>query len=101
MFVFFFFRDSFLGKVLRIDVDSRTGELPYGIPPDNPFNNGYYSRPEIYALGLRNPWRCGSDTGNRETGLLLLVEPHHDKTNKMKCAPNDDSGQPGHPPKKH
>ena len=71
--VFFLSRNTLLGKVLRIDVDSRTGNLPYGIPPDNPFNNGSYPHPEIYALGLRNPWRAGMDAGDRETGLLVLL----------------------------
>ena len=52
-----------LGKMLRIDVDTRSGSLHYGIPPDNPYvgnTNGY--REEIYALGFRNPWRYSFDS---------------------------------------
>jgi glucose/arabinose dehydrogenase len=53
-----------LGKMLRIDVDTRTGDKPYGIPPDNPFVGDRNAQPEIWALGLRNPWRCSFDTGS-------------------------------------
>lgn len=59
-------RQSLLGKMLRIDVDS--GD-PYGIPPDNPFINDPSTRPEIWALGLRNPWRFSFD---RATGDLYI-----------------------------
>lgn len=51
--------DSLLGKLLRLDVD---GGDPYTIPPDNPFAAGG-GRPEIYAMGLRNPWRFSFDSG--------------------------------------
>ncbi len=49
--------DSLLGKVLRLDV---TGQETYAIPPDNPFANGG-GRAEVYAYGLRNPWRMSMD----------------------------------------
>lgn len=57
-----------LGKVLRIDVDSKSNGRPYGIPPDNPFVNNTRYLPEIYALGVRNMWRCSSDRGD-ESGV--------------------------------
>lgn len=53
-----------LGKILRIDVDKRTGNKPYGIPADNPFVNNKNANPEIWASGLRNPWRCSFDTAS-------------------------------------
>jgi len=52
--------DSLLGKLLRID--PRPGASgPYSIPPDNPFAHTPNARPEIYAYGLRNPWRFSFD----------------------------------------
>jgi glucose/arabinose dehydrogenase len=54
---------ALLGKMLRLDVDAA---FPYGIPPDNPFVRSPDVRPEIWAYGLRNPWRYAFDwlTGN-------------------------------------
>jgi glucose/arabinose dehydrogenase len=60
-----------LGKVLRIDVDSRSPGRNYGIPKDNPFVNSEGARPEIWCYGLRNPWRIAFD---RETGVLWCGE---------------------------
>lgn len=60
--------DTLLGKLLRLDVD---GDAPYRIPPDNPFVGRGSARPEIWAYGLRNPWRFSFDRG---TGQLWLAD---------------------------
>ncbi len=58
---------TLLGKLLRIDVDAET----YRVPPDNPFVNTPDAQPEIWAYGLRNPWRLSFD---RLTGDLYIAD---------------------------
>ncbi|MFI8006413.1 PQQ-dependent sugar dehydrogenase [Streptomyces sp. NPDC086010] len=58
--------DTLLGKLLRIDPG---GAEPYAVPADNPFVDDPAARDEIWAYGLRNPWRFSFDAG---TGDLLI-----------------------------
>ncbi len=58
--------ESLLGKILRLDVD---GPAPYAVPSSNPFVSRAGARPEIWAFGLRNPWRISID---RATGDLWI-----------------------------
>jgi glucose/arabinose dehydrogenase len=51
---------TLLGKLLRID-PRPNGDRPYTIPPDNPFADGVAALPEIWSVGLRNPWRFSFD----------------------------------------
>ncbi|HEX2183943.1 MAG TPA: PQQ-dependent sugar dehydrogenase [Chloroflexota bacterium] len=62
---------ALLGKMLRLDVDRAEGGRPYAIPPDNPFVGNPAFRAEIWALGLRNPWRYSFD---RATGDLYIAD---------------------------
>ncbi|KAM9359118.1 HHIP-like protein 1 [Symphorus nematophorus] len=57
-----------LGKVLRVDVENNDDGAPYSIPSDNPFLGEKEARPEIYAYGVRNMWRCSIDRGDPITG---------------------------------
>lgn len=58
---------TLLGKILRIDVDRRDEGKKFGIPKDNPFVGTEGAAPEIWAYGVRNPWRIAFD---RKTGRL-------------------------------
>jgi glucose/arabinose dehydrogenase len=66
--------ETYLGKILRIDVTSKRD--PYAIPKDNPFVNDNTFFPEIWAYGFRNPWRFSFD---RATGLLYAADVGQDR----------------------
>jgi glucose/arabinose dehydrogenase len=67
--------DELLGKILRLDVDHPNGSTPYSSPPDNPFFGATPGRDEIYAVGMRNPFRFSFD---RATGQLYVGDVGQD-----------------------
>lgn len=79
-------RQDLLGKMLRIDVDN--GD-PYGIPADNPFVNTDETLDEIWALGLRNPWRFSFD---RLTGDLWIGDVGQGNWEEVDFQPANSSG---------
>lgn len=62
---------TWLGSILRIDIDKKEGGRGYAIPKSNPFVGHKDALPEIYAYGLRNVWGMGFD---RETGQLWAAD---------------------------
>lgn len=62
---------NLLGSILRIDVDSKSGDKAYSIPKDNPFVNQSGAQPEVYAKGIRNIWRMAFDS---KTGQLWAAD---------------------------
>ncbi|MBV9775392.1 MAG: PQQ-dependent sugar dehydrogenase [Gemmatimonadetes bacterium] len=75
-----------LGKILRIDVDA--GD-PYAIPADNPFVGRAGARGEIWALGLRNPWRFSFD---RVAGLLYVADVGENDWEEVNVVPAGQGG---------
>lgn len=72
---------TLLAKMLRIDVDAGK---PYGIPADNPFKGVSGARPEIWAYGLRNPWRFSFDP---ETGDMYIADVGEGKWEEVDFQP--------------
>jgi glucose/arabinose dehydrogenase len=80
---------TFLGKLLRIDVDQSSSDRQYAIPPDNPFTNRDGAAPEIWAYGLRNPWRFWFDD---PTGTLWIADVGQGELEEINVS---DAAEPG------
>lgn len=78
--------DTLLGKLLRIDP---RGGKPYAIPSDNPFVNDPNAKDEIWAYGLRNPWRFSFDSG---TGDLFIGDVGQNDWEEIDWAPASSKG---------
>jgi glucose/arabinose dehydrogenase len=81
--------DTLLGKILRIDVDRTSGGRLYGIPPDNPFAGSATKRPEIWAYGLRNPFRFSFD---RKTAAMFIGDVGQREWEEVDYAPHGKGG---------
>ena len=79
-------RSTLLGALLRIDVDAAD---PYAIPSDNPFVGNPNARSEIWAYGLRNPWRFSFD---RETGELYIADVGQNEWEEVDVEPANAAG---------
>ncbi len=77
-----------LGKILRIDVNVPE-DIPYGIPETNPFVGDDTFRSEIWALGLRNPWRFSFD---RETADFYMADVGQNQWEEVNFRPADNLG---------
>jgi glucose/arabinose dehydrogenase len=71
--------------LLRLDVD---GGSPYAVPSDNPYVGGG-GRPEIWAVGLRNPWRFSFD---RQTGDLYIADVGQNRLEEINVRPGSEPG---------
>ena len=81
--------DSLLGKLLRIDVSNAGAATPYTIPPGNPFVGQPNRRGEIWAYGLRNPWRFAFDPpANR----LYLGDVGQNRVEEVNVSAADSAG---------
>lgn len=82
--------DTWLGKILRIEVDPTfTGGEPYVVPEDNPFVGDAGAEPEIWAYGMRNPWRFSFD---RETGDLWIGDVGQNEYEEVTVLPAGEGG---------
>jgi hypothetical protein len=77
-------RASLLGSIVRLDVDART---PYAVPPDNPFVTNESAAHELWAYGLRNPWRFTFDGG-----LIYIADVGQYEREEINVVPIDAAG---------
>lgn len=80
-------KGTLLGAMLRIDVDRAEGGRAYGIPKDNPFVGQAGARPEVWAYGLRNPWRYSFD----ERGRLIVADVGQNAWEEVSIAEKGDN----------
>ncbi len=76
------------GKILRIDVNGRSGSLPYAIPENNPFTKEQAARSEIFALGFRNPWGLSFDARSGQLWCADVGQDLWEEINRVDAGAN-------------
>ena len=80
---------TLLSSILRLDVDNPTPGSGYGIPPDNPFADGIGGAPEVWAYGLRNPWRYDIDAVEE---IIYIADVGHEEWEEINAVSLEDGG---------
>jgi glucose/arabinose dehydrogenase len=80
--------EALLGKMLRIDVSQSTQDAPYAVPADNP-DFGPEAKPEIWSVGVRNPWRFSFD---RATGDMFMADVGQNQIEEINFQPATSQG---------
>ena len=75
---------NLLGKILRVDIDPATATDAYDIPADNPFVGNPAILDEIWALGVRNPWRFSFDAANGDMWIADVGQGEWEEINHIK-----------------
>lgn len=81
-------RSSLLGSMIRIDVSGDASDAGYSIPPDNPFVDDPGARPEIWAYGLRNPWRMSFDPATDDLWVGDVGQDSAEEVNVVEAGGN-------------
>lgn len=75
------------GKILRIDPEGGTKEVPYGAPAGNPFHDGQQGSPEVWAFGVRNPWRFSFDRLTKDLWVADVGQSSWEEVNFLPAQP--------------
>ena len=76
------------GKILRIDVDQAAQDKPYSIPKDNPFAGCVGFQPEVWAYGLREPWRFSFDRLNGDLWVGDVGQDRYEEVDLVRRGEN-------------
>jgi glucose/arabinose dehydrogenase len=86
-------KSTWLGKILRIDPAHRAGGKGYSVPSGNPFVHTGGARPEIWLLGVRNPWRFEFDRANGDLWIGDVGQDKYEEVDHLKATNGRNAGR--------